>query len=339
MVKKLKKYNIVPSTSDIQAISIVDDPAVESNFIALSKQRPLDFKIQNEERRIVYGCALRADFDIYRQYGDEEFYVTFSKDAVRRLMTKFMKNFSQKNWTKDHMEFAEGLTVVESWIVEDVNNDKANKLGLENFSEGSWMIGVKVDDDEIWQSIKEGRWHGFSVEAFCDLEEITKEIKNKKIENKMAVKKSKFDEMMDQIKAIISDAVENAEGQDMEVKEDVVDEATDKVEEVVNQKEDTTVVDAAEEEKPIEEVANEVIDTVEQQTETEQDAAENLQQVVDQLQEEIDTLKAENEQLKKKNQKMSKKPSTKVVNANAETKQTGIQAAFASLKAQGLINF
>ena len=123
MVKKLKKYNIVPSTSDIQAISIVDEPAVESNFIALSKQRPLDFKIQNEERRIVYGCALRADFDIYRCYGDEEFYVTFSKDAVRRLMTKFMKNFSQKNWTKDHMEFAEGLTVVESWIVEDVNND------------------------------------------------------------------------------------------------------------------------------------------------------------------------------------------------------------------------
>lgn len=339
MVNKLKKYNIVPSTSDVYAISIVDEPAVESNFIALSKQRPLDFKIQNEERRIVYGCALRADFDIYRQYGDEEFYVTFSKDAVRRLMTKFMKNFSQKNWTKDHMEFAEGLTVVESWIVEDVNNDKANKLGLTNFSEGSWMIGVKVDDDEIWQSIKEGRWHGFSVEAFCDLEEITKEIKNKKIENKMAVKKSKFDEMMDQIKAIISDAVENAEGQDMEVKEDVVDEATDKVEEVVNQQEDTTVVDAAEEEKPTEEVANEVIDTVEQQAETEQDAAENLQQVVDQLQEEIDTLKAENEQLKKKNQKMSKKPSTKVVNSKSETKQTGIQAAFASLKAQGLINF
>ena len=114
----------------------------------------------------------------------------------------------------------------------------------------------------------------------------------------------------------------------------------DAVEEVVNQKEDTEVVEAAaEEEKPTEEVANEVIDTVEQQAETEQDAAENLQQVVDQLQEEIDTLKAENEQLKKKNQKMSKKPSTKVVNAKTETKQTGIQAAFASLKAQGLINF
>ena len=239
------------------------------------------------------------------------------------------------------MEPAEGIVITESWLVKDTENDKSNALGLENVSEGSWIIGCKINNDEIWQSIKEGRWHGFSIESWIDFEEIEefKEIKNKKIEDKMAVNKTKFDEMMDQIKAIISDAVQKAEGEDTQVQQDVVDEATDKVEEVVNQKEDTTVVDAAEEQKPTEEVANEVIDTVEQQAETEQDAAENLQQVVDQLQEEIDTLKAENEELKKKNQKMSKKPSTKVVNANAETKQTGIQAAFASLKAQGLINF
>ena len=339
-MRKLKNYRVRPSTSDIYAVSLVEDEAVESGFVALSKQKqPMNFKIHNEEKRMLYGVALRANFPIYRCYGDEEFYLTFDANAIERLVNKFMSNYGQKSFTIDHMEPAEGIVITESWLVKDTENDKSNALGLENVSEGSWIIGCKINDDEIWQSIKEGRWHGFSVEAFCDLEEITKEIKNKKIENKMAVKKSKFDEMMDQIKAIISDAVENADGQDTEVKQDVVDEAADAVEEVVNQKEDTTVVDAAEEQKPTEEVANEVIDTVEQQAETEQDAAENLQQVVDQLQEEIDTLKAENEQLKKKNQKMSKKPSTKVVNANAETKQTGIQAAFASLKAQGLINF
>ena len=340
MVNKLKNYRVKPSTSDIYAVSLVEDEAVESGFVALSKQKqPMNFKIHNEEKRMLYGVALRSDFPIYRCYGQDEFYLTFDANAIERLVNKFMSNYGQKSFTIDHMEPAEGIVITESWLVKDTENDKSNALGLENVSEGSWIIGCKINNDEIWKSIKEGRWHGFSVEAFCDLEEITKEIKNKKIENKMAVKKSKFDEMMDQIKAIISDAVENADGQDTEVQQDVVDEATDAVEEVVNQKEDTTVVDAAEEEKPTEEVANEVIDTVEQQAETEQDAAENLQQVVDQLQEEIDTLKAENEQLKKKNQKMSKKPSTKVVNAKTETKQTGIQAAFASLKAQGLINF
>ena len=343
-MRKLKNYRVKPSTSDVYAVSLVEDEAVESGFIILSKQKqPMDFKIQNEEKRMLYGVALRSDFPIYRCYGDEEFYLTFDKNAIERLVNKFMSNYGQKNFTIDHMEPAEGIVITESWLVKDTENDKSNALGLENVSEGSWIIGCKINNDEIWQSIKEGRWHGFSVEAFCDLEEITKDIKNKKIENKMAVKKSKFDEMMDQIKKIISDAVENADGQDIEVKEDVVDEATDAVEAVVDQKEEQKtaeeVVDAAEEEKPTEEVANEVIDTVEQQAETEQDAAENLQQVVDQLQEEIDTLKAENEQLKKKNQKMSKKPSTKVVNAKTETKQTGIQAAFASLKAQGLINF
>ena len=339
-MRKLKNYRVRPSTSDIYAVSLVEDEAVESGFVALSKQKqPMNFKIHNEEKRMLYGVALRANFPIYRCYGDEEFYLTFDANAIERLVNKFMSNYGQKSFTIDHMEPAEGIVITESWLVKDTENDKSNALGLENVSEGSWIIGCKINDDEIWKSIKEGRWHGFSVEAFCDLEEITKEIKNKKIENKMAVKKSKFEEMIDKIKAIISDAVENADGQDTQVQQDVVDEAADAVEEVVNQKEDTTVVDAAEEQKPTEEVANEVIDTVEQQAETEQDAAENLQQVVDQLQEEIDTLKAENEQLKKKNQKMSKKPSTKVVNANAETKQTGIQAAFASLKAQGLINF
>ena len=344
MVNKLKNYRVKPSTSDIYAVSLVEDEAVESGFVALSKQKqPMNFKIHNEEKRMLYGVALRSDFPIYRCYENEEFYLTFDANAIERLVNKFMSNYGQKSFTIDHMEPAEGIVITESWLVKDTENDKSNALGLENVSEGSWIIGCKINNDEIWKSIKEGRWHGFSVEAFCDLEEITKEIKNKKIENKMAVKKSKFDEMMDQIKKIISDAVENADGQDTEVKQDVVDEAADAVEEVVNQQEEQKpteeVVNQQEEQKPTEEVANEVIDTVEQQAETEQDAAENLQQVVDQLQEEIDTLKAENEQLKKKNQKMSKKPSTKVVNSKSETKQTGIQAAFASLKAQGLINF
>ena len=341
MGKKLKNYRVKPSTSDVFAVSLVEEAAVESNFIALSKQTPMDFKIQNEEKRMLYGVALRADFPIYRRYGDEEFYLTFDKNAIERLVNKFMSNYGQRNFTIDHMEPAEGIVITESWIVKDVKNDKAAALGLENFSEGSWIIGTKINNDEIWQSIKEGRWSGFSIESWIDMEEIEdfKKIKNKKIENKMAVKKSKFDEMIDKIKEIISDAVENADGQDTEVQEEVVEEATDAVEEVVKEKEDTEVVEAAEEETPAEEVANDAIDTVEEQAETDEEAAENLQEVVDQLQEEIDTLKAENEELKKKNQKMSKKPSTKVVNAKTETKQTGIQAAFASLKAQGLINF
>ena len=319
MDKKLKKYSIVASTSDVYAVSLVDAPAVESNFIALSKQKqPINFKIQNEEKRMLYGVALRADFDIYRCYGEEEFYINFSKDAVRRLMTKFMKNHAQNNFTTDHMDFAQGLTVVESWIVENVENDKANALGLENFSEGSWIIGVKVDDDELWQSVKEGRWSGFSVEAFCDLEEITREIKNNKHKSDkiMAKKSVKMDEILDNIKSIINDAIDNAEGQDAEVQEEVVEKAAeDVVEEVDANEEDTKetkeTVEAAEEATPEEQIAEDVIEQVEDNAEDSETAAEDLQAVVDQLQKEVDDLKKENEELKKKNQKMSKMPSVK----------------------------
>lgn len=339
---KLKNYRVKPSTSDIFAVSLVEEEAVESGFIALSKHKQtMDFKIHNEEKRMLYGVALRADFPIYRRYGDDEFYLTFDANAIERLVNKFMSNYGQKSFTIDHMEPAEGIVITESWLVKDTENDKSNALGLENVSEGSWIIGCKINNDEIWQSIKEGRWHGFSIESWIDMEEI-EEFKKINKENKeidMAVKKSKFDEMMDKIKSIISDAVTEADGEETETQEEIVEEAADAVEEVVNE-EDTTeeVVEAAEDETPTEEVANDVIEQVEEEAETEEEAADNLQEVVDQLQAEVDSLKAENEELKKKNQKMSKQPSTKVVTNKTENKVGGVKGAFAALKAQGFIS-
>ena len=338
---KLKNYRVKPSTSDIFAVSLVEEEAVESGFIALSKQKqPMDFKIHNEEKRMLYGVALRADFPIYRRYGDDEFYLTFDANAIERLVNKFMSNYGQKSFTIDHMEPAEGIVITESWLVKDTENDKSNALGLENVSEGSWIIGCKINNDEIWQSIKEGRWHGFSIESWIDMEEI-EEFKKINKENKEIdmAKKSKFEEMIDKIKEIISDAVTEADGQDTEVQEEVIEEAADAVEEVVNEEETTEeVVEAAEDETPTEEVANDVIEQVEEEAETEEEAADNLQEVVDQLQAEVDALKAENEELKKKNQKMSKQPSTKVVTSKNENKLTGVKGAFAALKAQGIIS-
>ena len=341
---KLKNYRVKPSTSDIYAVSLVEDEAVESGFIALSKQKqPMDFKIHNEEKRMLYGVALRADFPIYRRYGEDEFYLTFDANAIERLVNKFMSNYGQKSFTIDHMEPAEGIVITESWLVKDTENDKSNALGLENVSEGSWIIGCKINNDEIWQSIKEGRWHGFSIESWIDMEEI-EEFKKINKENKeidMAVKKSKFEEMIDKIKSIISDAVEEADGQETETQEEIVDKAADAVEEVVNKdKTDTTdeVVEAAEDKTPTEEIVNDVVDTVQEETQTTEEAADNLQEVVDQLQAEVDSLKAENEELKKKNQKMSKQPSTKVVTNKKENNVGGIKGAFAALKAQGFIS-
>lgn len=346
---KLKKYKVNAGDSDVYAISVVSSPAVESNFVALAKQeQPKPVFLSKDDKHMLYGIILRADFPIYRNDADfGEYYIEFGADAIERLERKYFKNYAQRSWTREHLDFADGLTLTESWLVTDPENDKSKALGLEGVTKGSWVGGCLVDDNELWAEIKEGKFSGFSVEAWCDLEEVTKEIKNQKInkENKkidMAVKKSKFDEMMDKIKSIISDAVTEADGEDMEVQEEIVDEAADAVEEVVNKDETGTteeVVEAAEEDKtPTEEIVNDVVDTVQEETQTTEEAADNLQEVVDQLQAEVDSLKAENEELKKKNEKMSKQPSTKVVTNKKENKVVGVKGAFAALKAQGFIS-
>ena len=309
MADKLKKYKVKAGGSDVFAISVVSQPAVESSFVALAKQeKPKPVYLSKDDKHMLYGVILRADFPIYRAYGDEEFYIEFDGEAIERLERKYMKNFAQRNWTKEHMDFAEGLTLTESWIVTDLEHDKSKALGLEGVTVGSWVGGCLVDDNEIWAQVKEGTYTGFSVEAFCDLEEITREIKNNKHKSDkvMAKKSVKMDEILENIKNIINDAIDNAEGQDAEVQEEVVEEAAEEVVDAVDETEETTeeTVEAAEEtpaeETEPEQVAEEAIETVEDNAETEEEAAEDLQSVVDSLQAEIDSLKAENEELKKK---------------------------------------
>jgi len=319
MADKLKKYKVKAGGSDVFAISVVSQPAVESSFVALAKQdKPKPVYLSKDDKHMLYGVILRADFPIYRAYGDEEFYIEFDGEAIERLERKYMKNFAQRNWTKEHLDFAEGLTLTESWIVTDLEHDKSKALGLEGVTVGSWVGGCLVDDNEIWAQVKEGTYTGFSVEAFCDLEEITKEIKNNK-QNKPNTKMSKtkvnMDELLDSIKGIIEDAVEKADGQDAEVQEQAVEQAAEEVTEAVEATEEETTeettVEAEENASPEEQIAEDVIEQVEDNAETTEDAADDLQAVVDQLQQEVDDLKKENEELKKKNQKMAKQPSAK----------------------------
>ena len=326
MTDKLKKYKVKAGGSDVYAISVVSQPAVESSFVALAKQeKPKPVYLSKDDKHMLYGVILRADFPIYRAYGDEEFYIEFDGEAIERLERKYMKNFAQRNWTTEHLNLAEGLTLTESWIVTDLEHDKSKALGLEGVTVGSWVGGCLVDDNEIWAQVKEGTYTGFSVEAFCDLEDITREIKNNS-DIKMSKSKINMDELLDSIKGIIEDAVEKADGQDAEVQQEAVEQAAEEVanavdatEEKTTEKEKETVA-AEKEATPEEQIAEDVIEQVENNADNSDDAANDLQAVVDQLQQEVDDLKKENEELKKKNQKMAKQPSTKKV----EVKQSAV---------------
>jgi hypothetical protein len=155
----------------IEAISLVDEPAIEMDFIALKKHlkgmtEKVQFAVADEEKRTLIGPALVPDKPIYRNSGDDEYYVYFSKRTVKKAMELFQKSGMQKNWTLHHDGSLEGLSVVESWIVDDPKMDKSQVYGME-VPKGTWMVSVKVDNDEVWmEQVKEGNVKGFSIEGY-----------------------------------------------------------------------------------------------------------------------------------------------------------------------------
>lgn len=313
-MKKLKKYSVVADSSEIYNISLVEEPAIEVDYVAFDKDKETKPNLKfiedkQNEKYMILGPALIPDKNIYRNYDGNEFYVSFSAECIEKLSHNFVKNcYGDGCFTKDHESFAQGCSLAESWI-KTSENDKSVDYGFD-CPIGTWFIAAKIDSIELWESIKKGERKGFSIESWVDLEEII-ENKDKK-ENDMSKQKTNLETMevndgfWEKLKGIIAEAMGTSK--DDKTVEDAVEEAkaeADPVEEVVEAEVETPEV-------PVEEVAEEVIDTVEEGAETNETAAEDLQTVVDKLQEEVDALKAENAELLKKNQKMSKKPSAKV---------------------------
>jgi len=143
----------------------VDMPAIESNFIALAKDYEMKLAEVDPEKKILMGAALIPNKQIYRKVNKDEFYVYFSKDTVRKASELFLKNGNQGNATLQHKSKIDGMTVVESWIVEDTEMDKSKKYGFE-VPAGTWMISMKVDNDDVWDKVKAGEVKGFSIEGY-----------------------------------------------------------------------------------------------------------------------------------------------------------------------------
>ena len=152
--------------SGIEAISIVDQPAIEENFIALSKQHEIKLAQVDEEKRILMGAALVPDKNIYRRDGEEEYYIYFSKDTVRQASQLFLMRGNQNKSTLEHQAELHGLSVVESWIIEDEVHDKSRKYDMD-LPIGTWMVSMKVNNDEVWNDyVKTGKVKGFSIEGY-----------------------------------------------------------------------------------------------------------------------------------------------------------------------------
>ena len=154
------------SESGIDAVSVVESPAIEENFIALAEQK-IELKEIDAEKRILMGAALIPNKKIYRvnEKTKEEFEIFFSEQTVRQAMELFFKKGNQSKATQEHAKSIDGMTVVESWLIEDKVHDKSVKYGF-SLPKGTWMISMKVDNDQVWNDVKEGKVKGFSIEGF-----------------------------------------------------------------------------------------------------------------------------------------------------------------------------
>ena len=151
--------------SGIEAVSVVENPAIQENFVALNKHEVM-LKEIDTEKRLLMGAALIPNKHIYRRNDkNEEYYIYFSEDTVRKASELFLMRSNQNNATYEHKDKLTGLSVVESWIIEDEKHDKSVKYGFD-LPKGTWMISMKVMNDDVWKDVKEGKVKGFSIEGY-----------------------------------------------------------------------------------------------------------------------------------------------------------------------------
>jgi hypothetical protein len=157
----------VVGVEDIPQESTLNDKTANKRF---SKDLSFIEMSINEEQKLITGPAAIPNKFIVRapQVGvsNEPYYVFFSEDSIKKIAYKYLKD---KNVDKTNIEHTpinlKGVNVVESWLVNNPENDKSNEFG-KTYPSGTWMVTMKIDNDKVWASIKERKIKGFSIEGY-----------------------------------------------------------------------------------------------------------------------------------------------------------------------------
>ena len=329
-VKKIKKYK-VGIDSETEAISMVTEPAIESDFVFLSKDKAIVKEaFSTDEKHMVYGAVLRPDFPIYRNDGENEYYLEFTSESIERMARDYMMNYRQGNVTIQHEEYANEVFMVESWIKQDMDKDKSVSVGLDkSLPIGTWFCGFYVNNNDVWERIKSGELKGFSVEAMIDLEDFAKVKKEDEFEMN--------ESFWDKLKSIVNEALGKKE-EKMEVNEPQVTEPQQTVQEpkvdepIVTEPQQTVQEPQTTEPKPTEPQQTEPkVDDPKTNEPTVQepkvDDVNHINDLIASLREEISSLKEANNVLVEKVNDLGKMPSANPINVNG---QNGTPSTYSS---------
>jgi len=145
-------------------VSFVDSPAVESDFLAYAnKEQVASYKITDEDKQRVFGCVLRADYPIYRADENGEYYIVFKADEIRAFAQKYLAEGRQNEVDLEHdFKSIEGAEMVQ-YFIKDTEGGIA-PAGFDDVADGSLFAEYQITDADLWERIKSGEFHGFSVE-------------------------------------------------------------------------------------------------------------------------------------------------------------------------------
>lgn len=193
----------------LDIISFVSAPAIEKDFMHFNKEvKEFKFKSTDEEKRIVTGACMIPNQEILRLDAEgKPYFVFFTEDTVAKAQEVFAKYGKTKTTNFEHEDSTlEGATVIESWIVKDPKNDKSNALGFD-VPVNTWMVSYKVDNDELWEKVKNGEVNGFSIEGVFskNIVKMSEEKTLEAIEEIVNNKDLTEVEMYDKINSIVSE--------------------------------------------------------------------------------------------------------------------------------------
>lgn len=303
----MKIYDIDGFDSLVYAVSFVEDPAIEESYVALSKQKsPVVVTMESDDRHLVVGPALIPDQLIYRRdaYTGEEYYLRFSAEVIAQLARKFLDS---REITIDHERYANGAYIAESWIKEDMEKDKSVALGLNpDLPIGTWFLTTFIDSNELWEQVKNGRWSGYSVEAWCDLiEQNMFKKQNKDKDNEQMNENTLFERIEELFKSYFSKNEPEAQ-------------AEPAAEEEVKMEEQPSASEEAEEQAQ----RDGAVELEEETPATAEETQEDYKAEVENLRKAVEDLTAKLGEANTKITELSKQPSAEPVNvkASAETK-------------------
>lgn len=162
-----------PEETGMYLISLVDDPAVEANFMAFSKEKYLSFKVENEEKRIVTGLVMAADRPILRQDEDGLYYIMYDKDTINAMAERFLAMGLANNVDTQHNFEVEKDVFLREMYIKDTERGISPK-GFEDVEDGSLFATYHILNDEVWEKVKSGEFKGFSLAGIFQEVEMSK---------------------------------------------------------------------------------------------------------------------------------------------------------------------